>query len=103
MQAVERVAAVLLSFTSSHAERGVTDISQQLGLPKSAVHRILESLTTSGLIRKEQDRKYRLGTRAVELSLAALGTVDIRSLALPLMEQVCHETGETVTLPRTSA
>lgn len=98
MQAVERVVAVLLSFTSSRAERGVTDISQQLGLPKSAVHRILESLTASGLIRKEQDRKYRLGTRAVELSLAALGTVDLRSLALPLMEQVCHETGETVTL-----
>lgn len=99
MQAVERVTAVLLSFTSRHAERGVTDISKQLNLPKSAVHRILESLVDSGLIRKDRDRgKYRLGTRAIELSLAALGTVDIRSLALPLMEHVRGATGETVTL-----
>lgn len=99
MQTVERVTAVLLSFTGRQTERGVTDLSRQLGLPKSAVHRILESLVTSGLIRKDHDRgKYRLGTRAIEFGLAALGTVDVRSLALPLMERVSEETGETVTL-----
>jgi len=99
MQSVDRVAAVLMAFTSGPSELGVTDIAQRLDLPKSAVHRILESLTESGLTSKERERgKYRLGPRATELSLAVLGTVDVRSLALPVMEELRDKTGETVTL-----
>jgi DNA-binding IclR family transcriptional regulator len=93
------VVGVLLSFSSDHAELGVTEIAHKLDLPKSAVHRILESLTNSGLVSRERDRgKYRLGPRAIELSLATLGTVDVRSLALPLMEALRDRTGETVTM-----
>lgn len=99
MQSVERVTAVLMCFTSGEPELGVTDIAQRLELPKSAVHRVLEALTRSGMTTREHDRgKYRLGPRATELSLAALGTVDVRSLALPVMEELRDTTGETVTL-----
>lgn len=99
MQAVDRVVGVLLSFSGDHPELGVTEIAQKLELPKSAVHRILESLTRSGLVSRISERgKYRLGPRAYELSLATLGTVDIRSLALPIMKNLRDQTGETVTM-----
>lgn len=99
MQSVDRVTAVLMCFTSGEPELGVTEIAQRLALPKSAVHRILEALTIAGMTTKEFDRgKYRLGPRATELSLAALGTVDVRSLASPVMEELRDSTGETVTL-----
>jgi DNA-binding IclR family transcriptional regulator len=99
MQAVDRVISVLMCFTDGQAEFGVTEIASELDLPKSAVHRVLESLVSSGLVSKQHERgKYRLGPRAMELSLATLGTVDIRSLALPVMEQMRDDTGETVTL-----
>jgi DNA-binding IclR family transcriptional regulator len=99
MQSVDRVTAVLMCFTDGEPELGVTDIAQRLELPKSAVHRLLEALTKSGMTSREHDRgKYRLGPRATELSLAALGTVDVRSLALPVMEELRDTTGETVTL-----
>ncbi|MPZ84891.1 MAG: helix-turn-helix domain-containing protein [Actinophytocola sp.] len=99
MQSVDRVTAVLMCFTSGEPELGVTEIAQRLELPKSAVHRILEALTGAGMTTKEYERgKYRLGPRATELSLAALGTVDVRSLALPVMEELRDSTGETVTL-----
>ncbi|EWC59618.1 Transcriptional regulator, IclR family [Actinokineospora spheciospongiae] len=99
MQSVERVAGVLLCFTRGEPELGVTDIAQRLDLPKSAVHRVLEALTKTGLTTKEQERgRYRLGPRATELSLATLGTVDVRALALPVMEELRDTTGETVTL-----
>lgn len=99
MQSVDRVTAVLMCFTSGEPELGVTELAQRLELPKSAVHRILEALTRAGMTTKEHERgKYRLGPRATELSLAALGTVDVRSLALPVMEELRNSTGETVTL-----
>ncbi len=99
MQAVERVVGVLMCFTDGRKELGVTQIAEALELPKSAVHRVLESLVDTGLVTKQYERgKYRLGPRALELSLAALGTADIRSLALPIMESLRDETGETVTL-----
>ncbi|GAB3463040.1 IclR family transcriptional regulator [Actinophytocola sediminis] len=99
MQSVDRVTAVLMCFTDGEPELGVTDIAQRLELPKSAVHRVLEALTKSGMTNRVQERgKYRLGPRATELSLAALGTVDVHSLALPVMEELRDATGETVTL-----
>jgi DNA-binding IclR family transcriptional regulator len=99
MQSVDRVTAVLMCFTDGEPELGVTDIAQRLELPKSAVHRVLEALTRSGMTTREHERgKYRLGPRATELSLAALGTVDVRSLALPVMEELRDASGETVTL-----
>jgi DNA-binding IclR family transcriptional regulator len=99
MQAVDRVVSILMCFTDGQRELGVTEISQALGLPKSAVHRVLEALTDSGMVTKQGERgKYRLGPRSMDLSLAALGTVDVRSLALPIMEALRDETGETVTM-----
>ncbi|MGB3438146.1 MAG: IclR family transcriptional regulator [Actinophytocola sp.] len=99
MQSVERVTAVLMCFTDGDPELGITDVAQRLELPKSAVHRVLEALTKSGMTTREHERgKYRLGPRVTELSLAALGTVDVRSLALPVMEDLRDATGETVTL-----
>jgi DNA-binding IclR family transcriptional regulator len=99
MQSVDRVTAVLMCFTDGEPELGVTDVAQRLALPKSAVHRVLEALTNSGMTTRSGERgKYRLGPRITELSLAALGTVDVRSVALPIMEELRDATGETVTL-----
>ncbi|SDF34971.1 transcriptional regulator, IclR family [Lentzea fradiae] len=99
MQAVERVSAVLLSFTESGRDLGVTEIAEAVGLPKSAVHRILEALAKSGLLAKDHDRsKYSLGPRLLELSLVSLGSMDIRTLSQPIMEDLRDELGETVTL-----
>ncbi|SHL35202.1 transcriptional regulator, IclR family [Pseudonocardia thermophila] len=99
MQAVDRVSAVLLSFTEASRDLGVTEIAETVNLPKSAVHRILEALVRTGLLAKDADRgRYRLGPRMLELSIASLGTVDLRSLAQPIMEELRDRTGETVTL-----
>jgi DNA-binding IclR family transcriptional regulator len=99
MQSVDRVVGVLMCLADSEPELGVTEIATLLGLPKSAVHRVLEALVDSGMIAKERERgKYRLGPRAIELSVAAFGTVDFQSMARPVMESLRDEVGETVTL-----
>ncbi|MGE5617315.1 MAG: IclR family transcriptional regulator [Candidatus Woesearchaeota archaeon] len=99
MESAERVASVLLTFTSGEPVLGVADIARRLGIPKSAVHRTLTALCRTGLVRQDPaTAKYRLGMRAVDLGLAALDHGDIRSAALPIMREITSRTGETTTL-----
>jgi DNA-binding IclR family transcriptional regulator len=99
MESAERVASVLLAFTSGDPILGVADIARRLGIPKSAVHRTLSALCRTGLVRQDPTTaKYRLGMRAVDLGLAALDHGDIRSAALPIMREISARTGETTTL-----
>ena len=99
MQAAERTARVLLTFTGDDEELGVTEIARRLGLGKSTVHRALEGLVASGIVvRDPASSLYRLGPRAIELGLRAIGAADIRMLALPFMFDLRDTTGETVTL-----
>jgi len=99
MQSVERTCNVLLSFKAEEPVLGVSEIARRLGLPKSAVHRTLDSLVRMGLVARDRtSSRYRLGPRAADLGFAALGTPDIRGLALPVLQDLSRRTRETATL-----
>jgi IclR family transcriptional regulator, acetate operon repressor len=99
LQTVERAMGILLAFTASDRSLGVSEIARSLDLPKSAVHRILGSLLKTGFVeRDEPGGRYRLGPRAIDLGMAAMGTQDVRAMALPIMQDLSLKTGETVTL-----
>lgn len=95
-QSVRRVADILFAFTAAEQALGVSEIARRLDLAKSVVHRTLTALAESGLVSREHDgARYRLGPRAVELGMAALGAPDIRTLALPVMQELVGETRES--------
>lgn len=99
MLSVERTANILLSFKAEEPVLGVSEIARRLGLPKSGVHRTLDSLVRMGLVARDRSsQRYRLGPRAKDLGFAALGTPDIRGLALPVLEEIVRQTRETATL-----
>ena len=78
---------------------GVTEIAQELGLSKAAVHRLLTTLAAKGFIRVDREsRRYALGPAVLTLSLAYLERIDIRRLALPVMRDLSEATNETSTL-----
>ena len=88
MQANERTARVLLVFAGADDALGVTEIARRLGLGKSTVHRALEGLVASGIVMRDPvSSLYRLGPRAIELGLRAIGAADIRALALPCAQR----------------
>jgi IclR family transcriptional regulator, acetate operon repressor len=100
---VERAVDVLMLFavtrTSRAATLGVTEIANELGLSKAAVHRILSSLKGRGLLDlNEESRRYSLGPAVLNLGLAYLDRLDIRELAQPELERLCETTNETATL-----
>ncbi|HZV50396.1 MAG TPA: IclR family transcriptional regulator [Candidatus Dormibacteraeota bacterium] len=99
MQAVQRVADILLAFSGQEEPIGVSELGRRVGLPKSVTYRIAEALTRSGLLaREEANRRYRLGARAIELGILAAGRQDLRTLARPFLHELGQATGETAIL-----
>jgi IclR family transcriptional regulator, acetate operon repressor len=99
MQTVERALSVLLAFTEDDQVLGVSEIARQLALPKSAVHRSLGSLVATGFVeRDEVTSRYRLGPKAVDLGIVAIGTPVTRTSTLKVMQELSRRTRETVTL-----
>lgn len=99
IQAIERTSRILLSFAEGEPLLGVSEIARKLTLPKSVVHRALDALVETGLVARDRETsRYRLGPRALELGLAAVGAPDVRTLALPIMQELVRESGETATL-----
>lgn len=95
---VERALDVLLALIDA-PDVGVTELSRQLGWPKSVTHRVLTSLGTRGFVSPDPEtRRYRLGPAALRLGLAALSRADLHRLAIPHLRSLRDQTGETATL-----
>ncbi len=96
IQSIERAVSILGAFTADDPELGVTDISDRLGLHKSTVHRFLVNLETAGLLeRNARSGRYRLGLRLFELGGLVLQQMNLWDEALPFLEQLVRESGET--------
>lgn len=95
----ERVAQILLVFNGAGRWLGVSEISRELGLSKSVVHRILQQLIETGLVRySPTNRMYALGAAAVALGQRAAAEEDLRAAAMPAVSKLAELTGETTTL-----
>ena len=75
------------------------DLAARADMPPAKAHRYLVSLIRAGLA--EQDResgRYRLGPLALELGLAALGTMDVLKFGAEVIADLRGEIDETVLL-----
>jgi DNA-binding IclR family transcriptional regulator len=95
----QRVAHVLLALGGDEPWLGVTELARRLDLSKAVVHRILQSLLDTGLVRyDESGRRYALGPAAVSLGRTAGRRTEIAEAAAPLLAHLSQLTGETTTL-----
>ncbi len=75
------------------------DIAKRTGLAKPTVSRLAYTLTRLGYLRySESLNKYALGSAAISLGYAALGQMDIRRIARPLMQGLSEYTKTSVHL-----
>ena len=97
--AADRVADVLLTFAGAEGSIGVSEISRRLGLSKAVVHRVLRSLVSRRLLAADEaEGGYRLGSAAATLGARAVRDMNLRGCALPLLNQLQEESGETATV-----
>lgn len=78
---------------------GVSAVARELNLPKAVAHRILKELAANQFVTfDEVTRRYRLGSGALAVGLAALRAIDVQSTTNRHMRRLVEATGETATL-----
>jgi IclR family acetate operon transcriptional repressor len=96
-QSVERALAVLRCFETG-TDLGVTEIASRTGLSVSTAHRLTRALCAGGLLVQDlRTERYQLGPALVVLGRRAEGQLGYAQ-ALPALEKLAAETGESVNL-----
>lgn len=96
---LDKALRVLMLFTPEQPEWGVSAVSREVDMSKSTVHRILRVLEQHAFVTQSADTKrFRLGLSGIELGRRAQAGMELRRLALPIMEQLSATSGETVLL-----
>jgi DNA-binding IclR family transcriptional regulator len=97
--AVDRALAVLCAFSRESPSLGITEISARLGLTKSTVHRLLQTLVARGMVAQDPARRsYTLGYRVLALAQAVPGEATLRQICRPHMQWLHSVTQETIGL-----
>jgi DNA-binding IclR family transcriptional regulator len=77
----------------------VADAADLLGVARSTAHRLLTALRRRGFVLQDRPNgAYRPGPVLTEIGLAAIGRIDIRRAARPVLEELREQTRETVSL-----
>jgi DNA-binding IclR family transcriptional regulator len=96
IQAIERAVSILNAFSVETPELGVTELAERVGLHKSTVHRFMVNLDAAGLVeRNARTGRYRLGLHIFELGGLVMQQMNLWDEALPFLESLVRDTGET--------
>ncbi len=99
VRSVERALQILNSFDDAHPERGISEISEVVGLHKATIHRILTTMLNLGFIERSADgQKYRLGIQMIDLGFKVLRRMDLRREAIPFMREFIDNWDEAIDL-----
>jgi IclR family transcriptional regulator, KDG regulon repressor len=95
---VGKASRVLDLFTLKTPEWGVTEAALALQVPRSSAHDLLDTLAQTGLLRRVEGNRYRLGLKLLTLSNTALDSLAVRVQGRPVMECLARKLGATVHL-----
>lgn len=76
----------------------LSDIRSATGLPASSVHNVLQTMVAAEVLTVGEDLRYGIGPRMVGLAQATVNSLDLRTLARPLLTALAREIGHDVYL-----
>ncbi|MEW5942460.1 MAG: IclR family transcriptional regulator [Pseudomonadota bacterium] len=98
IQVIERLMKLLDALAQNPAPVGLKQLAHLTGLHPSSAHRILASMVEGRLVERVEPGTYRLGFKLLELGNLVKVRINVRQVALPYMQELAHELGETVNL-----
>jgi len=100
IQSVQRAVDIINCFNNVNTELGLSQISQMLGLNKSTIHGILNTLHRNGYIHQNSNGKYLLGRALFSKGLYAHRTNRslLKTVADPHMQQLSNQYKVTTNL-----
>jgi IclR family KDG regulon transcriptional repressor len=94
---VVKALTVLEALAASRTPLGVTELATRLGLSKSNVHRLLQTLASRGYVAPVEHR-YTVTTKLWELGAQIVSRLDVAQVATPVMQRLVAEVDETAHL-----
>jgi DNA-binding IclR family transcriptional regulator len=88
----------VLELLAEKGELSVTNVAEQLGLNRPGSHRFLATLRELGYVEKNQDRRYQLTFKILELGMKMANRFEIRQEARSYMQELSVAFRETVNL-----
>jgi IclR family pca regulon transcriptional regulator len=85
---------VIRAFNRERPEMTLTEVAGQTGLTRAAARRFLITLEQLGYVCTD-GKRFRLAPRILELGFAYLSSIDIWNVAIPVMEALSAELGES--------
>jgi IclR family transcriptional regulator, KDG regulon repressor len=99
VQSLERALTLLNKLSEYPDGIQITRLSEQVGLTKSTIHRLLATLSSMNYVVKDEETdKYKLGLQVLFLSRNLLNNSDIVTVSKPFLEKLSQEVNETVHL-----
>lgn len=96
--AVDRALEILILLGKSTRELGITELAKVLGVQKSTVHSLLQTLLARGFVQQTETGRYALGVKLLQLGEVFAQRLDIRTAARPILTQLADETGKIALL-----
>lgn len=85
---ISRVVRVFETFGPDTPALRVSDVARRAGLHVATASRLIDELVGHGWLRRDPDRRVRVGVRLWELASRASPTLGLREAALPFMEDL---------------
>jgi DNA-binding IclR family transcriptional regulator len=98
IQVIERMMNLLDALAGHAAPVNLKQLALQTRLHPSTAHRILGVMVENRLVDRVEPGTYRLGIRLLELGNLVKSRISVRQEALPYMQSLHQELGETVNL-----
>jgi DNA-binding IclR family transcriptional regulator len=88
-----------MQYLGEHGRTTIKDASAALSLAPSTVHRLLDLLGKENIVEHNQvDRDYRIGPEFFRLAAMVFARYDVRTLAMPVLQDVVDACDETCVL-----
>lgn len=98
IQSIDRAADLLNAIARYSDPVSLKILSAETGLHISTAYRILAALMHNQFVERDASGGYRLGLRLLQLGVRLHSNLDLRALALPVLESVRDKLNESVNL-----
>jgi len=99
VRAVGRALDILLAFSEEDAELSAGDLLKRVGLSRPTLYRLIYTLQERGFIVSfGEPQRFRLGPSVARLAHVWKSTLDLNSVAAPILRRLWEATEETIAL-----
>ncbi|OED00810.1 IclR family transcriptional regulator [Rhizobium sp. YK2] len=99
MQPADRAISILEALAQHSFGLPLSEVADQLSIPRSATHRLLADLKDEGYVRQDYEGgAYRLTAKLVALGYSFLSTAGASAILQPIIDRLADRTGELVVL-----